>query len=254
MGIQLAVHQKHVIALGLGSLHKGVLAFHVRRIQVYAFLVLVGLIAFHSRLVFIEGEELAIRVLEEGELHRAVAELLVRKHAVFDEELEVVPLGLEVRPLVLEDVLQAVGDLLGDVCRDLLDVGVALQVTAGDVQRDVRRVDDTVQQGHEVRDDVVHMVRHEHLVAVQGDLVPVDGDALLDLREVQDTGEVERIVHVQMDVEQRLLVHRIQGTVEREVILLLEVGRGLGPQGFEAVDDLVLVRIDILAVLPLLRA
>ena len=223
MGIQLAVHQEHVIALGLGSLHIGVLAFDVRRIQVHALLVLVSLVAFHGSLVFIEREELAVRVLEEGELHRAVAELLVREHAVLDEELEVVPLGLEVRPLVLEDVLQAVGDLLGDVGRDLLDVGVALQVAAGDVQRDVRRVDDTVQQRHEVRDDVVHMVRHEHLVAVQGDLVPVDGDALLDLREVQDTGEVERIVHVQVDVEQRLLVHRIQGAVEREVIFLLEV-------------------------------
>ena len=252
VGIQLAVHQQDVIALGLRSLDVGVLAFHVGGIQIHALLVLVGLVALDGRLVLVEGEELAVSVLQEGELHGAVAELLVGKHAVFDEELEVVPLGLQVGALVFEDVVQTVSDLLRDISGDLLHVRVALQVAAGDVQRDIRGVDDTVKQRHEVRDDVVHVVRHKHLVAVQGNLVPVDSDALLDLREIQDTGQIEGIVHVQMDVEQRLLVHRIQGAVEREVVLLLEVGRGLGPQGLDAVDDLVLVGIDILAVLPLL--
>ena len=252
VGIQFAVHQEDVIALRLRGLDVGVLPFHIGRIEIYALLVLVRLGAFHGRLVLVEGEELAVGVLEEGELEGPVAELIVGQHAVLDEEFEVVPLLLEVRPLVLEDVVQPVGDLLGDVGGDLLHIGIALEVTPGDVQRDVRGVDDTVQQGHEVRDDVVHMVRDEHLVAVEGDLVPFHGHAVLQFREIEDTGEVEGIIDIQMDVEQRLLIHRIQRTVEGEVVFLLEVGRGLGPEGLHAVDDLVLVGIDILAVLPLL--
>ena len=109
-----------------------------------------------------------------------------------------------------------------------------------------------MQESQEVRDDVVDRIRHKHLVAVKLDLVPGYLHLVLDLREIEDTRQMERIVHIKMDVEQRLVLHRIERTVELHVVLFLQVGRLLRPERFSLVDDIVLVGIDIFAVLPLL--
>ena len=79
-----------------------------------------------------------------------------------------------------------------------------------------------MEECHEVRDYVVHVVRNEHLVAVEGDLVALNSNAVLQFREVEDTGEVERIVNIEVDPEKRLLVHREEGAVESKVVLVLE--------------------------------
>ena len=55
-----------------------------------------------------------------------------------------------------------------------------------------------------------------------------------------------------MDPEQGVVLHRLDGVVELQVVLVLEVGGHARPQGLDVVDDLVLVGIDILAVFPLL--
>ena len=63
---------------------------------------------------------------------------------------------------------------------------------------------------------------------------------------------MERVVDVQVDREQRLVAHRVQFVVELLVLLLGDVGGLAGPQRLDVVDDVVLVRVDVLAVLPLL--
>ena len=55
-----------------------------------------------------------------------------------------------------------------------------------------------------------------------------------------------------MNVEEGLFLHRVEFAVEFVVILVLELGRSLGPERLEVVDDLVLVGIDVFAVFPLL--
>jgi hypothetical protein len=50
-----------------------------------------------------------------------------------------------------------------------------------------------VQQGQEVRDDVLDVVRDEDLVRVQVDLVLPELQLFAQLREVEDAREVERI-------------------------------------------------------------
>ena len=252
MGVKLAVHQKHIIPFVLRRLDESVLLVSVGCIEVNDLLVLVGLILGDGLAVVLQREILAVRVLEQGELQSPLAELLVGEHAIFNEQFEVVPLFLPSVTLVLEYLLQSVGHLLGDVGRDLLDILVGLQVASGDVKRNVRRVDDTVQKRQEVRDDVVHVVGDEHLVAVKLDVVLLDRHPVLDLREVEDSGEVERIVHVQMDVEQRVFLHRVEIPVELHIVLFLQFGRFAGPQRLDLVDDVVLVGVDIFAVLPFL--
>ena len=45
-------------------------------------------------------------------------------------------------------------------------------------------------------------------------------------------------------------MHRIELAVELQVVFVLELGRGLGPDGLDAVDDVIFVGLDALAVLP----
>ena len=95
------------------------------------------------------------------------------------------------------------------------------------------------------------MVRDEHLVAEQLDLVLVDCHPFLDLGEVEYSREGERIVYVEVDVEHGVLLHRVESVVEVHVVLVLELGRSLGPDGLDAVDHVVLVCFHALAVFPL---
>ena len=55
-----------------------------------------------------------------------------------------------------------------------------------------------------------------------------------------------------MDVEQRLLCHRIKGSVELVIILVLKVSRLACPKRLNLIDHVVLVSVYILAVFPLL--
>ena len=109
-----------------------------------------------------------------------------------------------------------------------------------------------MEKSKEIRDNIVNAVSDEHLVAIKLDLVAGYVHPVLDLGKIEDTCEMERIVHIEMYIEQRILSHRVQGPVEIHIVLLLQVGRFLHPQRLDLVDDIVLVCIHILAVLPFL--
>ena len=250
--VELSVHDEDVVAAILGRLDVAVLLVRVGGVEVDDAAFLIGLLGGDQLAILLEGVIGAVDVLEQGKLRGAVVELLVAEHAVLDEELQAVPLLFEGLAVVLEDLLQAIGHLLGDVRGDLLHVLVALQVGAGDVERDVGRVEHAVQQGEELGYDALHGVGDEHLVAVEPDLVALQIHVAFDAREVEDTGQVEGIIHVEVDPEERLVGHRVELAVERLVVLILQL-RGLAhPSGLGVVDDVVLVGVDILAVLPLL--
>jgi hypothetical protein len=61
-----------------------------------------------------------------------------------DEDLDVVPLLLELCAVVLEDAAQTVAYLLADVRRNLLYVCIALKIASAHVKRNVWRVDNAV--------------------------------------------------------------------------------------------------------------
>ena len=67
-GVQLAIHQQHVIALVGGSLDVGVLRLLVGGIQTDQVTVLVGLLALDELAVVLDLEILAVAVLQQGEL------------------------------------------------------------------------------------------------------------------------------------------------------------------------------------------
>ena len=59
----------------------------------------------------------------------------------------------------------------------------------------------TMQQGQEVGNNTFHQIRHIYLVAIELNLILVQLDVALHFGEVQNTGKVERIIHIQMNPE-----------------------------------------------------
>ena len=109
-----------------------------------------------------------------------------------------------------------------------------------------------MQQRQELRHDALHGVGHEHLVAIELDLVAVQVEVALDAGEIEDTRQFEGIIHIQVDPEERLLAHRIEVLVELLIVLLLQLRRFADPGRGGVVDDVVLVGIHIFTILPLL--
>ena len=220
-------------------------------VQQHKVAVFVHLLLTHLILVFLNRRVLAIKVLQQRKTYRFLVELLVGEHSELDEHLDVVPFLCELVFVGFVEFCQLVSHFLGDVAGDLFHVIVALQVRPADVQRDVRTVDHTVQQRQIFRHNVLHLIGHIHLVAIQLDLVAVYIQVALDLREVQNTREVKRIIHIQVNMEQRLLeLHRIEFMVELVIVLVLQLTRLACPRRVDIVDDVLFVQLHFLAVFP----
>ena len=82
VGIELAVQKEHVVALVLCGLDEAVLGLGVGSIEIDQLAVLVLLLCLYGLAVVLDAEVLAVGILEQAELHRPVAELLVAEHTV----------------------------------------------------------------------------------------------------------------------------------------------------------------------------
>ncbi len=80
-----------------------------------------------------------------------------------------------------------------------------------------------MQQGEELRYDALYLVCNEYLVAIQLNLVALHVDAVLDAWEVENTRQVEWEVYVQVNPEQRVVLHWVEGVIELLVVLILQV-------------------------------
>ena len=128
---------KHVIALGLGCLDVSIVSNLIIGVKVNQLTFLVGLVAFDEILILFDGVVVALTVLDEGNGLNLVKELLIKQHTILDEDLEVVPFVFELLTIGIEDFYKTIGNLLGDVARNLLDVAVGLQIRTAYVERDV---------------------------------------------------------------------------------------------------------------------
>ena len=80
----------------------------------------------------------------------------------------------------------------------------------------------------------------------------MDFDVILNLGEVQNTREIEGIVHIEVNPEEWFILHGIEIAIEIAIILIGECRRCLRPQRVRVVDYVVLCGIHLLAVLPFL--
>ena len=63
-----------------------------------------------------------------------------------------------------------------------------------------------MQKGQILRNDTINLICYENLVAVELNLVLLNLEVVVNLREVENTCQVERIVDIKVDVEQRLVI------------------------------------------------
>ena len=96
----------------------------------------------------------------------------------------------------------------------------------------------------ELRHDAFNLVSDIHLIAIQLNLVALQFEVRLHFGEIEYSGEIERIVNIEVNPEQRLVGHRVQCSVESLVVIVLKCRRCLCPQRLHAVDDVVLVRVN----------
>ena len=108
-----------------------------------------------------------------------------------------------------------------------------------------------MEQCEELRNYAFHLIGDENLIAVELYLVALQFEIGVYSGEIQYSGEVERIVNVEVYPEQRFVLHWIQSAVERLVVLVFQCARGFCPQRFHAVDDVVLGSIHLFSVFPL---
>ena len=239
MVVNDGVHHQHVVFLFAASADKAVVRIGAVGVQQHHFVVLVGLKRRYFFAIFVNGKVFAFRVFEQHKLLRFFIKLFVGNHTVFHKNAQVAPLAFVSFAVFVEQFLQFFGHLPGDVAGDFFHVLIALERAARNVERDVRRVNDAVQQHQEFGDDFFHIVGDVDLVGVELDFVALRLDGVVQLGEIQNARQVKRVVNVEVDPEHWRLTVRVQFVVEIAVILVRQLGRLLFPDGRRVVDDVV---------------
>ena len=180
----------------------------------------------------------AAEIFEDDDVLHFGIEVLILQAADFDKERQIRPALDILLPVRLIQPRQFVGDLFDDMFGDLLHLPIVLQKAARDVERDVGAVDDAVQEQQIFGDDFLYIVRDKDLIAVQLDFSALKFDFALDFREIQYPLEPERIIHIQMDPEQRVMIIMENFSVESEILLLGAVFRVLQIERLRVVDGL----------------
>ena len=157
-------------------------------------------------------------------------ELAVPDRSVLDKRSNIVPVALIGFPFRIHQAVQLVRHLLGNMRADLFHISVVLQEGPADIQRQVGTVNHAPEQHQEFRNDFLDVVRYKYLPGKQLDLSLMGTEIVLQLREIQDTLQVEGVIHIQVNPEQRIVKVRKYLVVEGLVLLVGAVRRLFQPQ------------------------
>ena len=186
--------------------------------------------------IVLQGRVIAIDRPENDYVLNTFEELLFTHASEFHERVYVIPVPVVVISLVLIQRRQLVGNLLGNVCRYFLYVSVVLEETPRYVQRQVRAIDHALEQHQELRDDFLDVVCHKNLVVIKLDLPFYSVEFVPEFREIQYTLEIERVVHVQVYPEQRIIIIMENLPVKFLVLLFGAIFRQFEPERVRIVD------------------
>lgn len=175
-----------------------------------------------------------------------------------DTELDVLAEGaveLVEELAILGNLVEHLESLLDDVLADdLHDLGLLKGFTRK-VERKILRVDDTLDEGEPLGDEVGAVVGDEDAADVKLDVVLVT----LGLKEIEGStlGDVEDSAELKLALNGEVLDGKVvlpvvgEGLVERGVLFLGDVGGVAGPDGLGLVE-LLLLLLDLLDLLGLL--
>ena len=179
---------------------------------------------------------LSVKILIQYIVVHPLGEFLIFENAVLDKRADIIPVLLIIFPFCLVHAGQLVRNLPGDIIGDLLGKAVILKCRSGYVQRQIRAVNDAFEHKQILRDHLFDIIRDEYLTVVELDF-SFDGLILaVDSREIENALQVERILHIQMDPEKRLLVIIEDRSVKFLIVLILTLGRLSDPQRIGIVD------------------
>ena len=184
--IELSVKKQNTVTLRLGIFYICILCFFVISIEIYSHFILVGLIILYKGTVFLKSEIFSVHVLEKSEILGTIIEIGLRKHAVVYKDLQVVPFAFKVLPVVLKYALQTIGNFFGYIRGYFLYIRICLQITATYIQRNVRRIDYTMEQSQKIRHYVLNIIGYEHLITVKLNFISLQIEIILDFREIQN--------------------------------------------------------------------
>ena len=153
-----------------------------------------------------QGKIFAIQILKEDIIVHLLTKFRILDASKFDKRADIIPVLLIRLSVCLAHSGELICYFLGDVFRNLFHKTIILQCRTGNIQRKIRAVDHTFQKKKEFRDHLFDVICNKYLIIIKLD-GSLNGIILCpDLREIQDTLQIERVVHVQMDPEQRLLI------------------------------------------------
>ena len=179
---------------------------------------------------------LSVKILIQYIVVHPLGEFLIFENTVLDKRADIIPVLLIIFPFCLVHTGQLVRNLPGDIIGDLLGKAVILKCRSGYVQRQIRAVNDALEHKQILRDHLFDIIRDEYLTVVELDF-SFDGLILaVDSREIENALQVERILHIQMDPEKRLLVIIEDRSVKFLIVLILTLGRLSDPQRIGIVD------------------
>ncbi len=115
VAVKLSVKEKHIVAFLLGTLNVGILTCFVGSIEVYHRPLLVCLCSLDKCAVFIKSVIVSVHILEEEEFFCRLIEFLIREHAVFYEDFDIVPFFLKLLAVILKHSVEFLCDFLRDV-------------------------------------------------------------------------------------------------------------------------------------------
>lgn len=171
----------------------------------------------------LQHPERAVQLLKEQNVLNLLIELIVLDGAIFDEGVNVLPVTLIGPPLILKEALELVRHLLGDMHLHAAHRAIILQHGTGDVQGRSGQSITPLEQHEKLRDDLFNVLRHKDLVIIELDLPLHGGEVAVDLGEIEDALEVEGIIHVEVDPEERVLPCLEHLAVEGPVLLVCAV-------------------------------
>ena len=172
----------------------------------------------------------AIQIFEKDIVVHLFAEFRIFDAAKFDKRTDIIPVFLIRFSVCLAHSSQFIRNFLGNVLGDFLYKTIVLQCGTGYIQWQIRAVDHTFQEKKEFRDHLFDIVCNKYLVIIKFNC-SLNGIILCsDLREIQNTFQVKRIIHVQMDPEQWLFVIHKYLTVKLFIFFVCALIRMFHPK------------------------
>ncbi len=94
-----------------------------------------------------------------------------------------------------------------------------------------------MEKHQKIRHDVFDFIRNEHLARVELDLIFMQLKIVLHFREIENARQGEGIVNIEVYPKERIFRKWIKLLVKFDVVLVLQIDGGLGPQGRSIVDN-----------------